>query len=265
MGDLKEIREFTTEGLEEFEKYINNLNKHEELHKPYKFDRKPFSKRVGVEEMIDDEREFETRLELGKYLCEIFESTNLTRSELVNRTGIWSWLAWVYIDQFVDTSGDKISTKATAKYVCNASWNRYYRHFVSLPYFLVSLHDAENCKIFLESDLDIHKDTVEQLVSKRAIVTNPTLISAANSIYWDEEKKKVARGAASKDSAGSIRRFRTVVNQFRRTYDIQNMTQEEFMDLLPPEFDKWNKSEDGSTDSKDDKGGSAGLREKLGI
>lgn len=270
---MRIVREFTEEGLNEFEEYIEELNKKEEIKKPSKFNRQPFSKPSGLDVMIDGDKDFDTRLELGKYIDEVFEDANAGRSELVNRTGIWSWIAWVYLDQLVDDSGEKISTKETAKYICRSSWNRYYRHFISLPYFLVSLHGAENCEIFLECDVDIHKDTVEQLVSKRAIVTNKTIISTANSIYWDEDNFKVKRGAASRDSPGTIRRFRTVVNQFRRTYDIHNMNLDEFKRLLPPEFNRWqekvggdsNDSEKDSEESSSEDDSSSSLRDRLGI
>jgi hypothetical protein len=274
MGTMRIVREFTDEGLNEFEDYIEDLNNKEEIKRPSKFNRQPFSKPSGLNVMIDEEKKFDTRLELGKYIDEVFEDAPIGRSELVNRTGVWSWIAWVYLDQLVDDSDEKISTKETAKYICRSSWNRYYRHFISLPYFLVSLHGSENCKIFLECDVDIHKDTVEQLVSKRAIVTNKTIISTANSIYWDEGDYKVKRGAASRDAPGTIRRFRTVVNQFRRTFDIHNMNPEEFERLLPKEFDKWIEEgfeEPGDSDEKDSEHeesedeSSRSIRDRLGF
>ncbi|MFB6115097.1 MAG: hypothetical protein ABEK04_02305, partial [Candidatus Nanohalobium sp.] len=65
-------------------------------------------------------------------------------------------------------------------------------------------------------------------------------VELAYDLYWDEEKKKVKKYSHGKnDLPGTVRRLGTVVKQFRRTYDLHEMSTEKIRVILPPEFDEW--------------------------
>lgn len=234
------LREFTEQGMNEFEKFLENLDGSDAFEKPEELNSEPESRLSEIDVEVDEDRQFETRMELGKYLHEIFEQTVEDRSELLNRDGLWTWLAYLWLEQLVETDRTQVNVKEIARYVAGGGRRRYYRHYVSAPYFLISLHGEENCKLFLECYVDTHKDVLEQLVNKREILTNTSLIEIANKLYWDEEEEEVKTNAGGRnDAPGTARRLRTVVEQLRRTYDLQEMSPEQIEALLPAEFDEW--------------------------
>jgi len=54
--------------------------------------------------------------------------------------------------------------------------------------------------------------------------------------YWS-----LKRGAADSKGKrpGSLRRLITVIDQFSLTYDLYGMNDDEILDLLPSEFERW--------------------------
>lgn len=240
-----QVREFTEQGRREFEEYLNETDGAKGLEKPEKFNRPPYSQAISEDIRVDEDREFEDRLELGEYLVETFEIAGLERSELVNRENLWTWLAFVWLDQLVGIKSDgEINVKQISKYVCERRQFRYYKHLVALPYYLVSLHGSENSKFMLSSDLDIHKGVTEQLAGRRKMITNKELIKICSDLYWDDKKQKVKKNAGGRDEGpGTSRRLSKIIKQFRRTYDLHRTSADRLNTLLPREFDEWRGSQ----------------------
>ena len=72
------------------------------------------------------------------------------------------------------------------------------------------------------------------------LALNRVINSVARRLYYDTKKKRHKRNSASRiASDGGIRRFVKVMNQYRLNYYFDNMTTEEVLNILPPEFDKW--------------------------
>jgi hypothetical protein len=63
----------------------------------------------------------------------------------------------------------------------------------------------------------------------------PTLIAVARRLYTDPRTGRQRRGAGAKGK-GSPRRLALIANQLALTYDIHNMSVDQFLGILPGEF-----------------------------
>lgn len=182
-------------------------------------------------------KEFLTKEEMTIYLYD--KITNVGDIPFKNR-GMWTWLAAFYFESICPVRKDKRKIQEDAKYILNTEhWGRYYRHLLAIPvrlyYELGSLS-----MIYLAGTPDKHGDIIEQLASRQEIAANPGLIEAVTSLYWDNEKQKIKRGARNKSGRGVLRRFATnIVPQFQMTYDLNSMSGDEILSLLPSEFNDW--------------------------
>ena len=79
---------------------------------------------------------------------------------------------------------------------------------------------------------------MEQLGSRQWIINSKQLVELAHTLYWNKKEDKMKRGASGQGS-GTARRFGKVINQFLRTYDIQDMNIEDIIGLLPSELTDW--------------------------
>jgi hypothetical protein len=233
------VREFTDRGVKEFEKYLDGLEGSKNFSKP-DLNKHPYSNPANVEIDIDPEKSFETRAEIGEYLANKLDKRDVDRADLLSSTGLWTWLTYIWLDNFIFWKDGKVDLRERARYICSRDWKRYYRHYVSINYLLVSLHGTENTKIFLEYDARKYKDTIEQLVSYQNILNNQDLVAIANDLYWDSNKEKVKTNAGGRKSApGTARRFNKVMEQLRKTFYLPQMEQEQIRAIMPDEFDEW--------------------------
>jgi hypothetical protein len=126
-----------------------------------------------------------------------------------------------------------------ARYIPGAASWRYYRHLLAGPYRIFQLH-RDRAKLLLSGQLGRPGDFAEQLASRQEFITNPGIIGAASLLYYDDEKHRPRRGAAStKRKPGTLRRFVDVVQQLDLTYDLYSMQPVEVLTILPKEFDSW--------------------------
>lgn len=119
------------------------------------------------------------------------------------------------------------------------NWKSYYRHLIATPVRLYAeLGDLS--KFYLFNPPYQFGELEEQFLSRQEIATNKGIIEAAIVLYWDEENKNIKRGARNKSGPGIIRRFtKNIIPQFQMTYDLNSMSGEEILNLLPSEFNIW--------------------------
>lgn len=155
--------------------------------------------------------------------------------------GLWTWLSVFYFDLVCPEKSLGVrSVKAEARYILAdaKNWVRYYRHLLACSARLYC-ELGELAKPFLMSPIHIWGDFHEQLTAYQSIATNSALIGTAKKLYWDENAKKLKRGAGSK-GPGSPRRFSDIVGQFELTYDLNAMQSKDIVELFPQnEFSKW--------------------------
>jgi len=238
---MAEIRILTDKGTELFTDYIMEVKENptkappiEKLgHQPWSVE---FTPHIEVENLS-----ITTRMELGKYLADLFEANNVYRQDILIIPGLWSWLALLWFDYLCPLEDGSRKVLEPSKYVCSSHYTDYYRHLVAAPYDLYCLH-GENSRLFLHTSLNIHGDFIEQYASRQKIITNKALIEALDCLYWDLELNCPKRGAQSRKRAGNFRRFQSFIKQIELTYDLHAMSSGEITKLLPAEYDSWKSS-----------------------
>jgi hypothetical protein len=76
------------------------------------------------------------------------------------------------------------------------------------------------------------------LGSRQDVFGSRTIIDAAGLLYLDELGNPI-RGATSRDRKGVVRRVADIANQLGLTYDLRTCPVPDFLNLLPPEFERW--------------------------
>jgi hypothetical protein len=175
---------------------------------------------------------------MGDYLRTAL--TPLDRRQIPYNHALWTWLALYFFDQICPAVNGKRNVLEDAIYILSEKFNhqRYYRHLVRTPWLAVTDH-GENAKIILKTKAGGKRsDIFEQLVSRQGIFGNKTVIEGAYELYYDVATQAPKRGASGK-GAGSSRRLVAFVQQIDLTYDLRACSPDEFLSLLPTEFDRY--------------------------
>lgn len=183
-----------------------------------------------------EQRDFANRFEFGEYLHTVFK--HLDRSQISRNHALWNWLALYYFDFICKPSADGSRKVLRPElYFLENKYNylRYYKHLVRTPWLAVLEHGS-NAKVLFITARGTRSDIEETLAASQQVIGNPILIGAAQRLYFDEKKKRPKSGASSK-GAGSPRRFTAVIQQLSMTYDIPSCSIENFLGLLPKEFE----------------------------
>jgi hypothetical protein len=231
------LRTLNDSGVEEFRRYIDGLRQGLPMPRP-DLNTFSYSREYMPAPEIDENKVFQTRLEMGKYLAERFEQAGIKRENVIDSLKLWTWLAYIWFEQITD--GRK-RLRENARYICSRDYTDYYRHSVAFAYNTYSLHGEENSKLFLNTKPYTFSDFAEQVASRQFIISNPKLVSAIHMLYWDSNGDRLKRGATDRNRPGNIRRFVKIMYQIELTYDIY-VAPEKLISLLPKEFDAWRNS-----------------------
>ncbi len=181
---------------------------------------------------------FANRYDFGVYLATIL--TPFDRRKISRNHALWNWLALYFFDVICKPSADGRRTLLREElYVLdkNFDYQRYYKHLVRTPWLAVLDH-GESAKVLFLTTRGVRSDIEETLVASQQVLGNPTIIEAAYKLYFDPASQKPKRGAAGK-SAGSPRRLTAVIQQLALTYDIQVCSSDQFVSMLPVEFNRF--------------------------
>jgi len=233
------VRVLNAEGLEKFSEYLAALRAAPSMAPPFdlltdgRFS-DPFDPPVTIEQ-----RSFASAYEIGAYMIEVFANCE---DRLISRNhGLWTWLALFYFDELCkpDASGNRKALQEPL-YVLDErfSFYRYYKHGVRTPWAAVKMHGEYSKVLLLTVGKGIRTDITESLGGYQDIFGNKTIIASAYSMYFDSTQQKPRRGAGGK-GGGSARRLANVSRQLELTYDLQECSPAQFLDLLPKEFKAW--------------------------
>ncbi len=184
-----------------------------------------------------------TKRELARAVCEAFVSArwkSLPSHSDPQIRRIWTWLAAVCFGHIRSRRANR-RLQDYSFFIAGSSWNRFYRHRVAGParsYWLFRHHPAD-ANILLYGPAYQHSDFEEQITGRQDRYSNLGLVAAANELYWDVSAARPKRGAQTRQRAGTLRRFLSVMDQLDLTYDLHGMSETQILDLLPPEFDRW--------------------------
>jgi len=184
---------------------------------------------------------FKDSYEFGSYLAVALGK--LDRSQIAYDYSLWSWLALYFFDQVCPVENGTRAVLEDAVYILSETFNhrRYYRHLVRTPWEAVA-RNGDCAKVLLQTRAGGKRsDIFEQLAARQTIFGNRTIIAGAYQLYYDVSAQLPKRGAGGK-GAGSPRRLVSFIQQIDLTYDLQACTPQQFIDLLPGEFAKFNVS-----------------------
>ena len=187
---------------------------------------------------IDRTQEFPRRYDLAEHLASHIPALELR--DPVQEKGLWAWLALAWFEQFAPIEDGRRKIGERAKWVPDATWNKIYRHLVLGPYMLYdSNHDQpERAMALLHNPPHKPGEVVGQLASTYRVVQARSVIGVATRLYYDSKQECLKPGSGG-SGWGSARRYRTVLDQLDRTYDLQSITEEQLLRLLPGEFDRF--------------------------
>ena len=155
--------------------------------------------------------------------------------------GLWAWLSLFYLDAVCPPGKDgRRRPGALARYIPEPAYNRRYRHLLLGPFIIYDAHQgaADDADVVLTGAVDKMGDVVEQLASRQEFVSNRALLGAATQLYVDARSGTLKKGAGGKARA-SARRLAAVFNQLVLTWDLYGIAPARFVELLPPEFDRF--------------------------
>jgi hypothetical protein len=237
---ISPIRIFNQNGIQRFQILIHNFKQgatsaipEDLLTSDYYSDPVPNSPNV-------ENARYPNKLALVQYLLPKVKALDM--SDPYDNQRMWAWLSAFFFDTVCppDDNGRR-DPKAEERHIPASVrvWKRFYRHLLATP---VRLYDilGEEARIYLTGAPYEQGDFYEQLVSRQGLGTSPTVVGAATHLYWDKERLRLKNGAASAGRPGNVRRFAgPILKQFERTYDLNSLTSERLLDLLPAEFDAW--------------------------
>jgi hypothetical protein len=191
-----------------------------------------------------DRKPFADRFAFGEYLVSALQP--LDRREIANSYSLWTWLALYFFDDICPLVNGNRNVLEDAVYILDKVFNhqRYYRHLVRTPWLIVSDHGANAKVMLIMRDKGSRSEIFEQLAARQDILGNPTVIGGAYRLYFDPTDERPKRGSGGK-GAGSPRRLSAVVQQLDLTYDLHACTVEQFLALLPSEFDSFKATAQG--------------------
>lgn len=242
------LRRLTDEGINLFRSYLERIRNGAKDEPPFDLLTNPvFSEPVAGGITLPDnlpEDVLGDRFRFGFWLTDLLAP--LQQNTLPRDYRLWNWFSLRFFNQLCPAGGDGIRRpRREEAYVLDAEFShtKYYRHLVRMAWMAVSLH-GEYGKILLKPrsadgpPLAGSGEIVEQLASRQSLFGNARLIEGAYRLYFDEDEQRPRRGAGG-SGAGSPRRLATIVQQLDLTYDLRNCTPEQFISLLPKEFNRW--------------------------
>lgn len=233
------IRRFNEEGLEKFKNFIFEFDNGKEGEIPESFLTdyrycETVSADIKIERLY-----FTSKKEIVLYIYN--NIIRLSKNNMFNQSMFWTWLSAFYFDSICPVqSNGKRKVRKNSTYILNTGeWNRYYRHLLATPVRLYTeLQDS--AEMYLSGLPSVHGDLLESLASRQEIATSKGIIDAATILYWDAKNNKIKKNARDTKGPGILRRFaKSAIPQFQMTYDLNSMTGEEIVGLLPEEYDKW--------------------------
>jgi hypothetical protein len=185
-------------------------------------------------------RSFANRLEAGKFLNELLDGAGIQLTERDN--GLWTWLTLFYFDEVCPPDGHgRRNPQDEARLVpILDNYQRFYRHLLLGPFLIVRAHrdQPERAIAMLCNPLWKPGEIVEQLASRKELVTNRAVVELATRLYYNPATGSFKRGAGS-SVKGAPRRLAALFNQLDLTWYLYGMSADEVLNLLPKEFDRF--------------------------
>lgn len=243
------VRILNDAGIEQFTQYIDALRVDCKKSPPEHLLTDPITSTAYEIEVLIDRKSFNNRFDFGKYLCEALQ--DLDRRKITHSYALWTWLALYYFYLICPASPDgSRSPHQNAWYIQGKRFNylRDYKHLVRTAWLSVLNHGDKAQVLLRASRPSSISEICEWLTSKQKVFGNRTVIEGAYALYFDAVSQKAKPHTGGKGK-GSPRRLVAVTEQLDLTFDLVDCTLDQFLSLLPKEFDEFRPSPHTSTKS----------------
>jgi len=234
------LRRFNSDGIAAFADFRSRLALEPTLTPPTPLLEDPAYTTILSEEVDVQPQKFENRLAAGQHLNDMIDDAGITLPE--RDRGLWAWLTLLHFDAVcpADGNGRRLPQDEARLLPMLDNHQRFYRHLLLGPFLIVRAHreNPDRALAFLKQPLWKPGDIVEQLASRKELVTNPAVAEAATRLYFDPASNSFKRGSSSK-TKGAPRRLANLLNQLDLTWYLYGMTTDEILTLLPKEFDRF--------------------------
>ncbi len=231
------IRKLNKSGIKEFERFVENLRNGGKQNTPHYLLTDPATSEPLEFELELDTGKFDSRYELGVYLAEKLNNTDVQK--VIGDSGFWSALALFWFDQLcpLKTDGSR-KPSMVYNYVLSENYNHRPRHAIFTTWQLVDLY-GEHSHYLLSRELPVRGELIEQLMARQYFLSCEGIMQAASKLYYDSERKTFKKGAAGRTSAGCVYRFVNWLQQLEINYDLFSISSEDLIGLMPKEFDRF--------------------------
>ena len=184
----------------------------------------------------------ESRLEFAQSIDRVLKRSSLDKTDEA-APELWAWLTLVLFDRLKVYKGKRPGEHAI--WYPDKAWGRFYRHVLYGPWRIYRLHSArlDLLQPLLHGVITTHGEFYEQIASSEQLVQSQGVLGAARELYWDEQSNRLKPGHAIRgeigEATGSVRRFSQIVHQLSLTWDMNGISSQELLNLLPDEFTKW--------------------------
>lgn len=248
-----ELRAFTKEGLELFRSWLDRSER---------IGRTRWTSEPPPTEILCDEkysrpvnlvgpllqRRFERKYDLGMEICKVLGRENAKK--IINMPNVWAWLSlFFYESTFPQKNGRWITgdnSRHLIQTIRGRKQDQSHRHLVKSAVTNV-LRFAEYAVVLMGTEIGQSK-IEEQVMSRRVyqpLAYHKEFVKALYRLYWDAEADDLRSGARG-EGPGSIMHMMDLLTQFDLTFDISSLSVENFMILLPKDFDRF-RSVDGKS------------------
>lgn len=183
----------------------------------------------------------DTKLDFARHL--VGELSGVEPALIDYDAGFWNWMALFHFDTIcpMDENGRRSLLKPWC-YLLHSTSLAFARHLCRTPWALYRLYGESSAPVLngvrrLATAPFQHNDSCEQFVAGGDLFRSSSRFHAAVQLFSDPQRERMLRGSlSSKAPPGSLRRFKQVLQQLGRTYDLDGMGAEAILELLPSEF-----------------------------
>lgn len=234
------LRVLTAEGIEGFDTYIESLRQGGTQPPPVALLTDGASSAIGPSTSVDL-GSMRDRLSAARALVAALKPVESWAGGVSRHRGLWAWLALACFDTLCPAVKGSRKVLETAKYIPPAldvpgAFRKYHRHLLAGPYLLYRAH-GEGARLFLSGPLHVHPDVAEQIAARMERVSNQGVIEVMDRLYFDAARCRPKQGITPRNNPGTLRRLIACLDQFDLTYDLQSMSADQILALLPEEFE----------------------------
>lgn len=235
-----QFRRFNDAGIEAFREYLQRLRAEPTSPPPLSLLTNnevsaPLTPAISAEPDT-----FDSRMDFARWLHTASEAADATIPR--GDAGFWAWLSLALFDQVCPVDGNGMRTvREDARYIAMLQdARRHYRHLLFGPYSIFHLHrdDPDAAGVLLYGELTTLGHHQYQIASRKDLLGNKNVLSAATLLYIDEQTGRTKRGSVSQRN-GSVFRFVRIVNQLERVWDLMATDARQIIEMLPSEFDRF--------------------------